>query len=206
MGIESADVPSNTVTQSPVPPVQPIENSPRVKKNYLSFLLSLFFFLFIAVPVLTYFLINLQMNTELKELTKIPTSTPFFLNIYSPSNEINAVNGEVLISGKTLPNTTVLIYSDSDEASLESDADGKFEGTLLVNETGGLIKVTAFGDNGEEKSKTILLGQPNEISSIGSNVLGKSDSAPGQIKAVPPVKPQKKKRIMEIQTTKVIPK
>ncbi len=194
MGIESADVPSNTVTQSPVPPVQPIENSPRVKKNYLSFLLSLFFFLFIAVPVLTYFLINLQMNTELKELTKIPTSTPFFLNIYSPSNEINAVNGEVLISGKTLPNTTVLIYSDSDEASLESDADGKFEGTLLVNETGGLIKVTAFGDNGEEKSKTILLGQPNEISSIGSNVLGKSDSAPGQIKDVPPVKPQKEEK------------
>ena len=83
MGIESADVPSNTVTQSPVPPVQPIENSPRVKKNYLSFLLSLFFFLFIAVPVLTYFLINLQMNTELKELTKIPTSTPFFLNLSS---------------------------------------------------------------------------------------------------------------------------
>ncbi|OGG04887.1 hypothetical protein A2Z33_06315 [Candidatus Gottesmanbacteria bacterium RBG_16_52_11] len=66
-----------------------------------------------------------------------------------------AVNGEILVSGRTLPNATVLIYTDADETSIESSGDGQFESTVIVGENGGLVRVTAFSDAGEETSETI---------------------------------------------------
>lgn len=97
--------------------------------------------------------------------------TPLFLAIDSPKKETAVVNGEVLIEGRTLPNTTVVIYSDTDESSLESDVKGDFKDTVIVGDEGGLVRVTAFSDNGDELSKTIDLED--------FSVLGKSDKASG---------------------------
>src|SRR3989304_8207520 len=40
--------------------------------------------------------------------------------------------GVITIEGKTLPNTIVAIYSDTDQNSTESDANGKFMGKITL--------------------------------------------------------------------------
>ena len=114
---------------------------------------------------------------------EVPEVKPvtLFLDVTSPSAEITAVNGEVLVAGVTLPNTPVLIYSDVDETSTDSDTTGKFEETVVVGESGGVIKVIAFGENGDEESATVEVGESKAVTTTGSNVLGKTD-APGQVK------------------------
>lgn len=108
-----------------------------------------------------------------KEVTLKPLTTPLFLAINSPKAETTIVNGELLVKGKTLPNTTVLIYSDIDETSLESDSYGEFKDTILIGDQGGLVRITAYSDSGLESSKTIDIGG-------SSNVLGKSIKSNGQ--------------------------
>lgn len=108
-----------------------------------------------------------------------PEITPLFLSLTSPKDLAGAVEGEVLVSGKTLPDTTVAIYSDMDDSTVVSDADGMFESTVVVGESGGLIRVSAFSDSGEEKTETILVGE--EITQV-LGVLAKSDNSPGQLK------------------------
>lgn len=78
------------------------------------------------------------------------------------------VNGELLVTGTTLPNTPVSVYSDIDDSSVQSDASGHFETTVALDEGGGAIKISAYSPTGEENSQTIEVG--------GQSVLGKSDA------------------------------
>ncbi len=109
-----------------------------------------------------------------KEAPKEIVQTPLFLALDSPKTQTTVVNGELLVKGRTLPKTTVFIYSDTDETSLLSDSKGNFEGTVVVGEQGGLVRITAFSDNGEELSKTVEVGD--------FNALGESDKARGKDK------------------------
>lgn len=77
------------------------------------------------------------------------------LNLMSPSDQELAVNGEVLVKGSTLPNTTVMMFTESDESSVESDAEGFFESTLLLDEGINTLVVTAFAQDGQEKTVVV---------------------------------------------------
>ena len=61
----------------------------------------------------------------------------------------------MLVKGQTLPNSTVVIYSNTDETDVESDASGNFEGTTLLATGSNSLVVTAFSDTGEEKSVSL---------------------------------------------------
>ena len=50
---------------------------------------------------------------------------------------------------------------------------------MFVGETGGLVRITAFSDTGEEKTQTVQLNEPLTDT---FEVLGKSTNAPGQQK------------------------
>ena len=84
-----------------------------------------------------------------------PTLQPLFLKLTSPINGEQAVDGEIIVSGQTLPNTTVLIYTESDQASVESDATGLFETTITLVKGSNALTITAFADNGNESSQSI---------------------------------------------------
>ena len=84
--------------------------------------------------------------------TSTPAPQPLFLTLTSPKSGDLAVNEELLIKGQTLPNVTVVIYSDSDETDIESDASGNFEGTVLLAQGTNSLVITAFADTGEEMS------------------------------------------------------
>lgn len=147
--------------------------APEPKKRHTPVLVYALLVLVIVEAGASYALIR-QWTTPAPQQLTIPAPAPFVLALNSPKGETTAVDGEIVVNGTTLPDTAIVIYSDVDQTSLESGADGKFESTILVNPTGDTVTVTAYKDTGEEKSETVILG--------ASGVLGKSTTAPGQIK------------------------
>jgi hypothetical protein len=87
---------------------------------------------------------------------------PMFLNVQT-ENETYLVDGEMLVKGNTLPSSTVAVYSDIDEDSVESDADGNFETVVNLPAEGGFLTVTAFSQGGEEKTVTLDVNLQPEI-------------------------------------------
>ncbi len=150
-----------------------LSTPPETPKKYVPFLLYALLVLVIIEAGAAYVLIR-QWTTPAPQQLAIPVPVPFVLALNSPKGVTTAVDGEILVNGNTLPDTSVVIFSDVDETSVESDANGKFESTVLVNPTGDTVTVTAYKDTGEEKSETVVLG--------ASGVLGTSATAPGQVK------------------------
>lgn len=173
------DNPAPAPTPKPEPIVTPpISDTPAPKKsNLIPLLLVLGLVVAIALPVTLYFTGNLSTpQTEApvsQPLVKAsPTAIPFFLTVLSPSDTTAAVAGEILVSGKTLPGTTVAIVTDSDDELLESDASGNFESTVVVGNAGGNLQITAYGTDGEEKTQTFTISPtPGLSGSIDLNSL-----------------------------------
>lgn len=93
-----------------------------------------------------------------EQTTKVLT-----LSLESPTDGELAVNDEILVSGKTLPNTTVVVFTENDETSFESDAAGYFESTIkLINGINQLV-VTAFADDGQEKAVILDVVHDSEV-------------------------------------------
>jgi hypothetical protein len=133
-----------------------------------------------ALGGLAYFFV-FKNKAEDNEIVKLPAPKEFFLTVDNLEEEIIAIDGEVIVKGNTLPNSTVAIYSDVDETIVESDEDGFFQDTLVVGETGGLIRVTAFDESGEEKEITFEVSESDSV--LGDKDKkdnpGKKDDNPG---------------------------
>ncbi|OGE15857.1 hypothetical protein A3F00_04770 [Candidatus Daviesbacteria bacterium RIFCSPHIGHO2_12_FULL_37_11] len=84
------------------------------------------------------------------------------LTLESPNSGTITVNNKILVKGKTSPNATVVIYTDENENSVEADLYGNFEGEIML--AGGIntLTVTAFAENGDEK--TLALDVVNDSS------------------------------------------
>jgi hypothetical protein len=143
---------------TPSPTTPTITEKPK-KSNLTPLLLILGLVVLIAAPV-TYVALNQpQAPVEPTTTTALPTPIPFFLEVENPAAESVIVNGQVLVSGKTFANTTVVIYTESDEVILEADDQGMFEETVLIGDDGGLLTVTAYAEDGDEISKTFSVTQ-----------------------------------------------
>ena len=81
-----------------------------------------------------------------------PQETPLTLQLTSPQEGEVAASRQITVRGKTVPNATVAVYTDSDQTSVQSSATGDFEATVSLQ--GGLntLTVTAFDDSGQEQS------------------------------------------------------
>ena len=91
-------------------------------------------------------------NTYQSPAPSSQVSAPLTLTLESPADGTVITESEVSIKGKTSPNTTVVFYSDAEESSVESDSYGNFEGKIGLTEGINTLTVTAFAENGDEKS------------------------------------------------------
>lgn len=106
----------------------------------------------VIVSLGAYFVLQGNTNTN-TSLGEVPVNQRnLTLTLDSPNQNTKAYDDEILIRGKTLPNTTVVLFNETDEEILQSDARGNFKGTLLLSQGKNLLTVTAFSDTGEEKS------------------------------------------------------
>lgn len=160
--------PAPEITQQPV-----VLNNPPQKKS----LLPRFAIIGIVLVAISIGVVLYLSNSKPQPTQQVaaPVKKQMFLTISSPTSTTTAVNGEILVSGSTLPETTVVIYSDVDETIIDSDMQGNFESTVIVGE-GGVVRITAFASTGEETTQTFELMKNEELSYADTvMVLGVND-------------------------------
>jgi hypothetical protein len=84
--------------------------------------------------------------------TAVPTVTNLPLVVTSPAEGELAVSQKISVKGKTSPNITVAIFTDSDQTSVQSSSTGDFEAMVTLQTGINSLTVTVFDDNGQEKS------------------------------------------------------
>ncbi|MBI4058586.1 hypothetical protein HY408_02360 [Candidatus Gottesmanbacteria bacterium] len=117
------------------------------------------------IPIGAAFLLVVGLAAYIKFLLPVPEPLPleraakpvFTLSLDSPTQGELVLNQEILVKGKTEPRAVVLIYSDTDIISVDSDEQGNFESTILLTNGINTLTVTAYGLDGQEKSVTVDL-------------------------------------------------
>lgn len=144
----------DVTTVSSTPPT----SSPTQKKLYesplfiVSCIVLVIALVMLGIPFLT-------QNQRTEQVTQTPPTVtpPLTLTVESPTDETVATDDVIAIKGKTLPNTTVAYYTNTNEGTVESDAQGNFEGTLTLANGINNLTITAFSDAGEEKSEAMTI-------------------------------------------------
>ncbi len=85
-----------------------------------------------------------------------PTPTPIgasvYLNVNSPANESVVDNKTVTVSGKTTSDATIVIMTNSDQKVVKPSGQGDFSTTVIITSGANLIRVTAFGSDGQSET------------------------------------------------------
>lgn len=85
-----------------------------------------------------------------------PTPTPIgasvYLNVNAPANESVTDNKTVTVSGKTTPDATIVIMTNSDQKVVQPSGQGDFSTTVVIANGANLIRVTAFGSDGQSET------------------------------------------------------
>ncbi len=84
--------------------------------------------------------------------TPTPIANSIYLNVDSPKDESVTDNKTVTISGKTTPDATIVIMTNSDQEVIEPSGQGDFSTTITVANGGNLIRIIAFGNDGQSTS------------------------------------------------------
>lgn len=87
-----------------------------------------------------------------------PTPTPvaFFLTIDSPLTDSIEEKSDVLVSGKTIANATVVIAGNTDEVVVTADDKGTYAGKVKLVEGKNDVVVTSYNKE-EQKSQTVTV-------------------------------------------------
>jgi len=88
---------------------------------------------------------------------------PLTLDLESPTEGSLITDNKVLVKGKTLPGAIITVFSDNKDTSLESDVAGNFSGEITLNNGINTLTVTAFSEDGQEKSLEVNLVNDTEI-------------------------------------------
>lgn len=146
--------PSVPQPEQPTPPV-PVAEHTKKKLPFVPVVLLLTAILLASFGIAYYISgKTVPVREQADDPQEVTTQEELFLAL--DSTESTTVDGELLVRGRTLPDTTVVVYTNEDEESLESDATGAFETTVLVSEEDS-VTVTAYSEDGEEQSQTFAV-------------------------------------------------
>jgi hypothetical protein len=160
------------VPTSPVMPAQTIEPviTPTSKGKPKLLGIALLTLLVLAGGAAAFMFAKPQSPVATPEpIATLPTPQPLFLTVANLEEPMPAADGELLVKGTTLPNTTVLIFSDVDQTAVDADRQGNFEETVMIPDEDAVVRLVAYGENGEEISSTFAVSED-------ADVLGKTDS------------------------------
>lgn len=96
-----------------------------------------------------------QAPTEENEGIPQPPETELLtLSLIGPAEGEITTTEEIVVKGKTSPNTTVMFFTDADQNSLQSDATGAFSGRVKMRLGINELSVSAISKTGEVKNET----------------------------------------------------
>lgn len=78
-----------------------------------------------------------------------PISASVYLNVENPIDESISDNKTIIISGKTTPDATVAIITNSDQKVIQPSGQGDFSTTVIISDGQNLIQIIAFGSDGQ---------------------------------------------------------
>jgi len=93
------------------------------------------------------------------------TPTPpsnLLLTVDSPKDEEIVTKKTITISGKTDPETTIVVSSEAEDQVVKPTRTGSYSVTHTIGDDGNLIKITAIFPNGEETSITRTVSYTTE--------------------------------------------
>lgn len=95
-------------------------------------------------------------GTQLQSPTaqNAPAAPVLTLTVDNPTNNLLVTSKTLAVSGKTLPNVTIEVYTDNDENSVQSDDQGNFSTSVSLDRGINSVTVTAFSD-AEQKSASM---------------------------------------------------
>lgn len=84
------------------------------------------------------------------------TSEPISLslNLSSPDNNLLVFDSDILVSGKTSSQATLILSLDEDDFAMEVDTSGNFSSTLKLKNGVNHLIVTVFDHQGNSKSES----------------------------------------------------
>lgn len=89
-----------------------------------------------------------SINSSNADVTPTPKPT-IFLVLNEPNNEIVVSNKTLTVSGKTNPEATIIIITDSDQLVLKPSSQGDFSTTITLASGQNLIRIRAVTPNAE---------------------------------------------------------
>ncbi|MDE2025308.1 MAG: hypothetical protein KGJ07_02340 [Patescibacteria group bacterium] len=99
--------------------------------------------------------ITLQKNT--------PTPLPGVqLTIDQPADESVVSTRTITISGKTIPQATIVVNTDTDDEVVTPTQDGSYSLTLTIENGENAISVTAIDPTGNETTKIVTVTESSE--------------------------------------------
>jgi hypothetical protein len=95
-----------------------------------------------------------------------PSPTPdksLFLTVENPKDGAVLNKKTITVSGKTVPNTTIIISSENGDDVITPAKNGDFTTTETISDGSNLMQVTAIFQNGEEKKvqRTVTFSTEN---------------------------------------------
>lgn len=91
-------------------------------------------------------------KSSVNSLNSVVSPTPkptIFLVLNEPNNEIVVSNKTLTVSGKTNPEATIIIITDSDQLVLKPSSQGDFSTTITLESGQNLIRIRAVTPNAE---------------------------------------------------------
>ena len=155
---------------SPEPIAPPQSNKSKV--NFLSYFKKPITPLRALIIIIAFILVagsitSLMMLSQPKKPAPSPTITqPLILSLESPFEDAVVLGEKITVKGTTLPNKVVFFYTETDVNSVESDQNGRFEGEIALGSGINTLTVTAFGDNGEEKTEILTLVYDDQVMGV----------------------------------------
>lgn len=199
-------------TSNPLPePVTannlPSQSSPKTR---ILFLIIPLLIIALGAAGLVFYQMFLKTPSKDKVAQKTEEVLPLTLTVTSPSDNSVITESLLTIKGVTTPNTTVLLYTEENDNSVESDENGNFTSQINLVDGINTLTVTAFSANGEEKTIAYNLVYDNQVqgikdppgqvksnSSSGQAVVGNVEETTPNLKVT-----GKDKKTMEIQVDK----
>lgn len=153
--MENTSQPEQPAPQAPVMPqaqqVSPSEHHPEKKNS--SLVVGVLVLLLVVLGASGLFMLSRnRAPVPIPQKTQTVAKQPLTLTLESPTENSVVENSKVEVKGKTLPNATVAFFTDSDDNSVQSDSQGNFSGTINVENGINTLNVTAYSDDGDEKT------------------------------------------------------
>lgn len=124
-----------------------------------AFILSQLFILIVGLIFifsLHYYLETQSPASTFYSLSQGPVTSPpksLRLDLEQPDNDTLTFDSSIIVSGKTAPNTEVLISTNSEDLVLKSKSDGNFSTVLKLEGGVNQITVVVFDITGDSRSQ-----------------------------------------------------